>query len=330
VSIDVSGSRAARATVPAPTAFAGRMCPHDYRYSPAVFDRAADFTADVLYVAGGLYGNLAALVAIEQLVTAERGPATIVFNGDFHWLDAEPEWFATVDRRVAIHTATRGNVETEIGRTSDIGAGCGCAYPEGVDADTVRRSNAIFVTLRGACPHVIADRLAHLPMHLVAAVGGLRVGIVHGDATALAGWSFGIDALDDPVSRPALTSIRQTSRIDVFASTHTCLAALRDFALPSGRLTVINNGAAGMPNFSGMPSGLVTRIGTSRSPNTPLYGLVRDGVHIDALAVPYAPADFLEHFLACWPAGSPAHASYYRRIVGGPEHSAARARPLPG
>ena len=29
-------------------------------------------------------------------------------------------------------------------------------------------------------------------------VGGLRVGIVHGDATSLAGWSFAHDALDEP------------------------------------------------------------------------------------------------------------------------------------
>ncbi len=82
---------------------AGRICPNDYRYSPAVFDRAPDICADVIYVVGGLYGNLAALDAIERLVTAEHGPATVVFNGDFHWFDADPEWFAAVDRRVAIH-----------------------------------------------------------------------------------------------------------------------------------------------------------------------------------------------------------------------------------
>ncbi len=37
----------------------GRICPLDYFYDPAVFTKRADFAADILYVAGGLYGNLA-------------------------------------------------------------------------------------------------------------------------------------------------------------------------------------------------------------------------------------------------------------------------------
>ena len=103
----------------------------------------------------------------------------------------------------------------------------------------------------------------------------------------------------------------------MFACTHTCLAALRDFACPAGRLTVVNNGAAGMPNFSGTQFGVVTRIATSASPHQPLYGLQRDGVHIDALAVDYDGQAFLDRFLKRWPQGSPAHASYYHRIIAG-------------
>ena len=68
---------------------AGRMCPADYRYPPTVFDRPPDFAANVLYVVGGLYGNLPALDCVERLAGAER--ATVVFNGDFHWFDAEIE-----------------------------------------------------------------------------------------------------------------------------------------------------------------------------------------------------------------------------------------------
>jgi hypothetical protein len=66
---------------------AGRVCPSDYRYAPSAFDRAPDIGADPLYVVGGLYGNLAALDEVERLA-AEEG-AQIVFNGDFHWFDAE-------------------------------------------------------------------------------------------------------------------------------------------------------------------------------------------------------------------------------------------------
>ena len=58
--------------------------------------------------------------------------AEIVFNGDFHWFDAEPDWFAAVERGVSGKRALRGNVETEIARSADVGAGCGCAYPESV------------------------------------------------------------------------------------------------------------------------------------------------------------------------------------------------------
>ena len=162
-------------------------------------------------------------------------------------------------------------------------------------------------------------------MHLVAQIGDVRVGIVHGDAAALAGWRFAQDELDDPKRRAWLGDIRGASQIDVFACTHTCLAALRDFALPAGRLTVINNGAAGMPNFAGTRFGVITRIATSPSPHRPLYGLQRDGVHIDALALD-TTRRFLDRFLARWPQGSPAHASYYRRIVDGPDYTIAQAR----
>ncbi len=304
---------------------AGRVCPHDYTYSPAVFTRAEDFRAETLYVVGGLYGNLAALATIEKLAAAER--AQLVFNGDFHWFDAAPDWFAQIEERVAPHRALRGNVETELARPRDIGVGCGCAYPETVGADVVRRSNEILMQLAAVAPAGARTRLRDLPMLLVAAVGGLRVGIVHGDAQALAGWRFATDALDDMGNRLWLDDVAARSRIDVFASTHTCLAALRDVALAGGRLTVINNGAAGMPNFSGSRCGLITRIATTPSPHAPLYGLERDGVHIDALAVGYDHDAFLARFLRRWPPGSPAHASYLGRIVAGPDYAMAQARP---
>jgi hypothetical protein len=305
---------------------AGRMCPVDYRYDPSVFRRPPEIAADVLYVVGGLYGNLPALDAVDRLAQAETRPVTIVFNGDFHWFDAEPDWFAEIDRRVRRHTALRGNVETEIARPDDIGAGCGCAYPETIDDGVVRRSNEILSALRTTAAAAGA-RLARLPMHLVAAVGGLRIGIVHGDASALAGWRFDPHALDDAAIHAWLRDVRLRSQVDVFASTHTCLAALRNFDAPDGRLTLINNGAAGMPNFSGAQFGLISRIATHKSPHDPVYGTTHGGVFIDALAVPYDTAAFVGRFLRRWRAGSPAHAAYFRRIVDGPDHAVASARP---
>jgi hypothetical protein len=304
----------------------GRVCPLDYFYDPAVFARRADFAANILYVAGGLYGNLAAAHAIERLAAAERGHVAIVYNGDFHWFDAEDDWFDAVERAVTPHRALRGNVETEIARASDIGAGCGCAYAGGVADDVVMRSNLILSELRGVAARAPATRarVSGLPMHLVAEVAGLRVGIVHGDATSLAGWGFTRESL--ATAPPAmLADLRARSHIDVFASTHTCLALLHDAALPNGRLTAINNGAAGMPNFKGTRHGLISRIATTPSPHGAVYGLKRDGAHIDALAVDYDHGRFLDRFFARWPRGTPAHSSYARRILEGPDYTVAQA-----
>jgi predicted phosphodiesterase len=304
---------------------AGRVCPTDYTYSPSALARAPDFAADTLYIVGGLYGNAQALREIERMASAEQ--ATLVFNGDFHWFDAEPAWFAEIEAGVAPHRALRGNVESEIGREGDIGAGCGCAYPPSVEEGVVTRSNDILAQLRGNADTTQRQRLAALPMHLVAQVGTLRIGIVHGDAGALAGWRFANDALDDNAGHRWRDDVRRLSAIDVFACTHTCLAALRDFALPSGRMTVANNGASGMPNFTGTAYGLLTRISMHPSPHRPLYGLTRDGVFIDALPVAYDTQAFMTRFLARWPAGTPAHVSYHARIAAGPDYAIARARP---
>ena len=306
---------------------AGRICPLDYTYPPAALARTADFKAETLYVVGGLYGNLAALDVIETLTAKESAAPAIVFNGDFHWFDAEPEWFASIEHTVAPHRALRGNVESEIARPADIGAGCGCAYPDTVAEDVVHRSNAILEALRPHASPSAAARLAALPMHLVAQVGGLRVGIVHGDAAALAGWRFAHDALDKPANARWLEAVRAASGIDIFACTHTCLAALREFTFGPERMTVVNNGAAGMPNFAGTQFGVITRIATTPPPHPALYGLCRDGLHIDAIAVKYDQAAFIDRFLARWPAGSAAHASYFERIMRGPDYTLAQAAP---
>ncbi len=237
----------------------------------------------------------------------------------------QPDWFAAIEKGVSRHLAMRGNVETEIARAGDIGAGCGCAYPENVDDGIVTRSNEILTDLRTVARGNVAARLAALPMHLVASVGAARVGIVHGDAEALAGWRFAHDALDDPANAAWLADVTRLAGVDVFASTHTCLAALREFDLPGRRLTVINNGAAGMANFSGTTFGVISRIATRPSPHASLYGTARNGIFIDALAVEFDLPAFLKRFDARWPQGSAAHTSYRQRIVGGPAHALAQA-----
>jgi len=301
----------------------GRFCPVDYRYAPGSFARAPDFATETLYVVGGLYGNLRSLDAIERLASREAGRIVIVFNGDFHWFDATSERFAEVSRRVSGQRPLRGNVETEIARADDVGAGCGCAYPGAVDEGTVERSNRILVRLRACVDALpgVRDQLGALPMTLVAAVGHLRIGIVHGDAESLAGWRFAHDALDDPAARSWLEGVRAASGVDIFACSHTCLPALRDFDLDVGRLTVINNGAAGMPNFRGTTFGVITRIGLHPSPHRPLYHVERDGAFIEALPIHYDQQRWLQEFVTIWPPGSPAYASYFNRLIDGPAFS---------
>jgi hypothetical protein len=274
--------------------------------------------AGTLYVVGGLYGNGFALDAIEALASAEPEPATLVFNGDAHWFDAKPEMFSELDARLAAYPAIAGNVEFELARDDDAGAGCGCAYPSDVADDVVERSNAILARLRSVLgtSSPARARLKALPLSLVASVGGARVGIVHGDPTAVAGWGLARERLDDDASVPWLDAIRRASGIDVFASTHTCGAVTRDLELPSGRLVVANNGAAGMGNFDGDWRGLITRISTRPSPHPVLYGLKRSAVHIDALSVAYDLDAFAAAFDAIWPQGSPAAVSYRKRILG--------------
>jgi hypothetical protein len=312
-------SKAPSASVPAP----GRSCPLHYRYAPEALDCAPAFRADTLYVIGGLYGNLPALSALQALAGCESVPPKLVFNGDFNWFNVDSGRFRQINETVLEHLALRGNVETEIAG-DDAGAGCGCAYPDYVGDAEVKFSNRIIERLRRTARSSpgIAQRLLQLPMQMTAQVGDTRIGVLHGDAESLAGWGFACDALADARNDSKFGHWFQRANVSVFACSHTCLPAWREFELPGGAAAVINNGAAGMPNFSGTQYGVITRFGLTPAPaGHTLYGGRIDGVFIDALRLDYDHALWLKHFLADWPAGSPAHASYFRRIVSGPAYT---------
>lgn len=307
----------------------GRYCPTGYYYAPASFAREPEILADTVYIVGGLYGNLPALDVVERLAAAETSATRIVFNGDFHWFDIDPAAFAEIDRRVAIHTALRGNVETEL--ASDDGAvGCGCAYPASVSDIDVQRSNEILARLRGTAQRDAARRagLAELPMIAVAQVGGARVAIMHGDPESLAGWGLAHDRIADPRHAEKLARWLQESRADVLASSHTCLPACRELVSGDRRSAVINNGAAGMPNFAGTRFGIATRISRHAAPSElALYGVRIGEVNVDAVRLDYDHDDWVRRFLSMWPEGSPAHGAYFGRIVAGPPYDRAVAEP---
>jgi hypothetical protein len=299
----------------------GRICPLRYRYGPRAIAAAPERPAEILYVIGGLYGNPQALAAIDAMTGAEAGPVTLCFNGDFNWFDVDDAGFRAINERVLRHDAILGNVEAELGEGSDA-AGCGCAYPESVDQGVVERSNQIHARLkRTAARHPdLLGRLSRLPMVTRYRIGEVRVGVVHGDADALAGWRFDVAALDDPGQQAWRAEAFARAEVDVFASTHTCLPAMRRFDLDDIKL-VANNGAAGMPNARGSSFGILTRIATTPSPHPRLYGHDLQGVHVDALAIHYDDAAWQRRFVENWPEGSPAWLSYFERIAEGPRFS---------
>jgi len=295
----------------------GRSCPVSYRYGAQALAGCAAFEVETLWVAGGLYGNRFALARLLESFDAESGSKALVFNGDFHWFDCDGEDFLVIDEAVRRHRATRGNVETELA-VPDASAGCGCGYPEWVSDAEVARSNRIIERLRGVArgfPDALRA-LGALPMVRVAAVAGERVAIVHGDADALAGWGFSQERLATPDGLAAARADLRRAKVRIFASSHSCLPVLQSFG-DAG--VIINNGAAGMPNFHGTHFGVATRISARPRPGA-LYAARVGGVHIEAQPLHYDHARWLERFLELWPQGSDAFASYHRRLVHGPAY----------
>ncbi len=299
----------------------GRFCPPGYGYRAADLADAPEVVAETLYVVGGLYGNLQALDAIETMAAREEGPVTLVFNGDFHWFDVDPAAFRRVEAVVADHRALRGNVETELA-SGHGDAGCGCAYPEWVDDAEVARSNAILTRLAETAAVLpgVRERLAVLPVYLRARVGDLALAVVHGDAESLAGWGFAQEVIDDPLQQQKIRKWLAAAEVDLFASSHTCLPVALCLDHGGEQRALVNNGAAGMPNFSGDLRGVITRIATTPSPVPAFYGTRLAAAHVDALPVAYDVAAWHRDFLASWPPGSPAHANYFRRLTRGPDY----------
>jgi hypothetical protein len=300
----------------------GRSCPASYRYGAEALAAPATLHVQTLWVAGGLYGNTLALDRLLDLYDAEPGAKALVFNGDFHWFDIDRLEFADVNRRVLAHRATRGNVETEIAQPGS-GAGCGCGYPAWVGDEDVARSNRIIERLRATAQaeREASAALADLPMHLLAEVAGERIAVVHGDADSLAGWGFAQEVLATARGAACAREAFARAGVRVFASSHTCLPVLQCF---DGEHAVVNNGAAGMPNFRGTCYGLATRISGAPSGRA-LYAARVGALFVEAVPIEFDAQAWRRLFLAQWPVGSDAHASYFARIVDGPRFTPERA-----
>ncbi|WP_339409387.1 hypothetical protein [Pseudomonas sp. EA_35y_Pfl2_R5] len=291
---------------------AGRDCPLDYRLARDAFSGEPLFDCDTLYVVGGLYGNRQALAALQRRLVNEPN-ARVIFNGDAHWFDRDSEIFQHIEEGLSAHLVLRGNVETELGRADDSGAGCGCAYPLSVDDGVVERSNAIQQTLNQTVQGLpgMAERLAARPSTALVSVAGQRVAISHGDEQSLAGWSCSRESLSEPERQQQLDNWFAANNVQVLATSHTCSAV----ALNLEHGALINNGAAGLPNFAGGRYGLLSRIATTPHPAA-LYRCQCDGLFIEALPLNYDHHAFLTDFDRQWPAHSPAALSYRSRVLG--------------
>ena len=113
----------------------------------------------------------------------------------------------------------------------------------------------------------------------------------------------------------------RTAGVRIFATSHTCLPVLQSF---EGAGVIVNNGAAGMPNFARTEYGLATRIAATPHPQA-LYRMRLGPLHVEAIPIDYDATAWRKAFVAQWPEGSDAHASYWRRINDGPRYLANQA-----
>jgi hypothetical protein len=296
----------------------GRSCPLGYRYRPEQLrENPETLSADVVYVIGGLYGNLLALAEIEAMAAQEAAlgrKVELVFNGDFNWFNIDPDAFASINRSVLRHRVVLGNVEWELADPQP-GAGCGCAYPDYVGAEVVERSNRIIERLRAtaaAFPELCAE-LREQPRYRSFDLNGRRIVVLHGDPESLAGWGLALENLCRPGHQDQLQAWLDTSGADLIAATHTCSPALwrRD-----GRL-IVNNGSAGMGNFAQDPRGLISRISTGSGHPGAILNQTAGGLRVELVPVSFDASRWQALFGRWWPAASAAALSYGERIESG-------------
>lgn len=293
----------------------GRSCPLDYSIEKNFFlKKENEISCDTIYVVGGLYGNYQALSEIINLSLKEKENTTIIFNGDIHWFDKNLNDFKNIEKEVINHIPLLGNVEAELIRKKDINIGCGCSYPSCVDDDSVNRSNEIHRLMKNSMcmDKNIIKSLSERKKALVAKIDNIRIAITHGDEKSLAGWLCSRENLSNIERQKELNMWFNKNNISILATTHTCSPA----AITINNNIVINNGAAGMPNFKNTKYGLITRISKNACKDA-LYRTKKDNLYVEAIPVNYDFTSFVSWFDKEWNNNSPASISYRDRILNG-------------
>ena len=287
---------------------AGRTCPIDYHIVDDDFV-TVNLSDESFSVAGGLYGNRFALDELKRL----RKEDVLVFNGDMHWFDKNYEDFLYVEEQTKDDLKIVGNVECELIRNDNIGAGCGCAYPSCTSDDAVERSNMIHKELKTMFVkhNDLKQMLKDRPKAFIIEDFGLRFLILHGDEKSVAGWSNSKEELVNSERQDELKSFCKSKNIDAVLCTHTCSQVVYEW---DGVL--VNNGATGMNSVKGAGNGLYTRVSREKSDDAIYRKQIKD-VYIELLPLNYDNQAMIKWFDSVWAKDSPAAISYRDRIVNG-------------
>ena len=275
-------------------------CANDYIVN---FSDQTEFQTDELWIAGGAYGNISAIKKLNEMAQ----DATIVYNGDLHWFDAEISAFDEVKSLTANAIKLNGNVEMELKRAQDLG--CGCNYPPYEEEIIVKNAELIHARLKsiGADFSIFNDRKTTLCVN----VAGVKVAVTHGDEKMLNGWGLDHEILKTQARREEIKKWFERTKFDILATSHTCKAAVLNFA----NKAILNNGSAGMPNFSEFVSGLVARIAVTPHEKALFRSKIGD-IFAELVLLKYDKKEFLKYFESIWSEDSPASVSYKARILG--------------
>ena len=299
--------------------------PASYRYPPRVFDRAPEIVADTLYVVGRALRQRRGARRVLALARASA-PAHARLQRRLPLVRRGAGRFRARRREALAHPALRGNVETEIAG-EDSGAGCGCAYPagrerRGRDRAPTRSSSGC------ARPRARSRQLRERSGRAADAPRRARGRRARGHRARRCGVARRLGLRAGPARRPAPRALdrervpRRAASTCSRAATPACRPAARSIR---GGGVVINNGAAGMPNFDGDPvrrrhahlqrparRGALRHDGSRRSSSR------RSPSSYDTAAGCALPR--------AWPEGSPG-TPYFRRIAHGPGFARTRALP---
>lgn len=259
---------------------------------------------DEIYCAGGLYGNPFALYEILNFINSSK----CVFNGDYHWFDADNFWFSKNELNLKEQILLNGNVELELCDKNS--KNCGCNYPECVSVETKTWADEIHQILKSKVIEILPPDMINRPKTFSLKVGNLNLAITHGDEKTLSGWGLSDRNLAQKSRQNEIYNWLNKNKFDAIFSTHTCTKVFVDL----GDKAVLNNGAAGLSTIG--TNGVILRAGV-RSKNGAIYRKKIKSIFLEAHLVKYDNDKFIQWFDEIWDMNSPASKSYRKRILKG-------------